>query len=170
MPCNGVPRCYEPVTDEHLQRLTQTTLPVFEHLFDRRPASAGRYKGRLIMLALCQGAALHRINGQHGVKDLDVWGFFRTHPGGPFPVRSRWSRDFGLSSLGYHPDDTGYAGRRVDILGRSIDAPDGEDVLISVRRYLTAKPTKTAWHLAQRPVIALHPTPFFGTQVWPVTP
>lgn len=80
MPSDGVPRCYEPVTDDHLRRLAQLALPVFEGLFDRRPETFGRYRGRLLMLALCQGAAQHRVDGRHGVKDLDVWGLLPTTP------------------------------------------------------------------------------------------
>lgn len=170
MPCDGVSRCCEPITDEHLLRLAQLALPVFEGLFDRRPDTSGRYRGRLLLLALCQGAAQHRVDGHHGVKDLDVWGFFRSHPDGRFPVRWRRTCDFGPSALGYHPDDTGYAGRRVDVLGRSIEVEAGEDEAGAVRRYFAGARTQTAWRLSQRPVIALHPTSLFGLQVWPVRP
>lgn len=170
MPCDSVSRCYEPITDAHLRRLAQLALPVFEGLFDRRPDTSGRYRGRLLLLALCQGAAQHRVDGQHGVKDLDVWGFFRPHPGGRFPVRWRKTCDFGPSTLGRHPDDVGYTGRRIDVLGRSIGVEAGEDEMEAVQRYLSDARTRTAWHLAQRPIIALHPVPLFGLQVWPVDP
>ncbi|MCJ2042532.1 hypothetical protein MKK55_26815 [Methylobacterium sp. J-059] len=168
MPCDGVPRCYEPLTDEHLHHLVTLAVPIFETLFDNRPDGSGRYRGRLLMLALCQGAALHRVNGQHGVKDLDVWGFFHTHPDGEFPPRWHQSCDFGPSSLGFSPHDPGYTGRRVDVLGRSIGVRDEEDALAAVRRYLGSHATETADLLAQRPVIALHPAPLFGVEVWPV--
>jgi hypothetical protein len=41
-------------------------------LFGRNPRGAGRYAGRL----LCQGAALHYLDGRTGVKDFDVWSFY----------------------------------------------------------------------------------------------
>lgn len=170
MPCDGVARCHQPITDAHLHRLADLAMSEFEGLFTRRLNTSGRYRGRLLMLALCQGAALHRVDGQHGVKDIDVWGFFRRHLDGPFPARWRRVRDFGPSTLGYHPDDAGYTGRRIDVLGRSVEVLSGEDALAAVRRYLATTPTRTAWYLAQRPVIALHPAPLFGMQVWPVGP
>lgn len=168
--CDGVARCFEPVTDAHLRRLADLSMSRFEELFINRPYGAGRYQDRVLMLALCQGAAQHRLDGLHGVKDLDVWGFFRPHPGGPFPVRWRGTRDFGPSALGYHPDDAGYAGRRVDVLGRSINIEEHESPVEAIRRYLAGGHPQTAQHLAQRPVIALHPPTMFGMQVWPVGP
>ncbi len=41
-------------------------------LFERNPRGSGRYAGRLLGRALCQGAALHYVNGKNGVKDFDV--------------------------------------------------------------------------------------------------
>lgn len=45
-------------------------------LFARHPHGAGRYAGRLLCRALCQGAALHYLDGKNGVKDFDVWSFY----------------------------------------------------------------------------------------------
>jgi hypothetical protein len=41
-------------------------------LFRRHPNGSGRYAGRLLGRALCQGAALHYLNGENGVKDFDI--------------------------------------------------------------------------------------------------
>jgi hypothetical protein len=41
-------------------------------LFRPNPQSSGRYAGRLLGRALCQGAALHHVNESDGVKDFDV--------------------------------------------------------------------------------------------------
>jgi hypothetical protein len=49
-------------------------------LFARRPQGAGRYAGRLLCRALCQGAALHYLDGKNGVKDFDVWSFYAARP------------------------------------------------------------------------------------------
>ncbi len=34
------------------------------------------YRDRVIAVTLCQGAALHYLNGRNGVKDFDLWTFF----------------------------------------------------------------------------------------------
>ena len=36
---------------------------------------------------LCQGAALHYVNGRNGVKDFDVWSFYAQYNDWPFPAR-----------------------------------------------------------------------------------
>jgi hypothetical protein len=161
-------RSFERITDEDLERLAAVANETFDDLFRRRPDGAGVYRDRLLLLALCQGAALHFVDGQNGVKDLDVMGFFRTHPDRPFPSRGRWPRDFGPSKFGRHPDDAGFQGRRVDILGRSIDADEGEDGVAAVRRYLTQKPTGTAGHLATKAVIGVYPPDIRGKVIWPI--
>ena len=66
-------------------------------LFARRPGRCGRYAGRLLCRALCQGAALHYLDGRNGVKDFDVWSFYAALADGPFPYRWRGTADFGPS-------------------------------------------------------------------------
>jgi hypothetical protein len=56
-------------------------------LFRKNPDGSGRYAGRLLGRALCQGAALHYLNGHNGVKDFDVWSFYAQYDDWPFPVR-----------------------------------------------------------------------------------
>jgi hypothetical protein len=34
-----------------------------------------------------QGAALHYVNGQNGIKDFDVWSFYAQYDDWPFPPR-----------------------------------------------------------------------------------
>jgi hypothetical protein len=158
----------ERITTADLQRLATLALDYFDDLFKRRPHVSGRFRGRLLMLALCQGAALHSVDGLHGVKDFDVWGFFRALPDASFPYRgAHGRRDFGSSRFGRHPDTDRYEGRRVDILGRSIDVRQGEDAVEAVRRWLANGPRRSsAWYLAQRPVIAIYPEPMLGQRIW----
>ncbi len=58
----------------------------------RAPRGAGRYAGRLVCRALCQGAALHYLDGTNGVKDFDVWSFYAERGDGPFPYGWRGQR------------------------------------------------------------------------------
>ena len=59
-----------------LRRLAALAADAEAELFRRNPDDSGRYAGRLLGRALCQGAALHYVNGRNGVKDFDVWSFY----------------------------------------------------------------------------------------------
>ena len=48
-----------------------------------RQQYASRYAGRLRLICLCQGAARHYVEHDHGVWDFDLWGFFQEVPGHP---------------------------------------------------------------------------------------
>jgi hypothetical protein len=118
-------RSFERLRREDLARLRDVAQEALAERISSTPVG-GLYADRLLLLALCQGAAQHYLDGAHGVKDLDVWAFFRSGPEKPFPWRARWTADFGPSHLGRSPADAGFAGRRVDILGRSIALRPGE--------------------------------------------
>ena len=135
-------------------------------LFARNPHGAGRYAGRLLCRALCQGAALHYLDGRNGVKDFDVWSFYAAL-GDPFPYRWRGTADFGPSKFGRWPGDPPqYAGRRVDFLGRSLPAPLGADPAAVVREYLSAASAASAKALARKAVILITPEHLVGECVW----
>ena len=107
-----------------LHHLAQIAADAEEDLFARHPEGSGRYAGRLLCRALCQGAALHYVDHKNGVKDFDVWSFYAACAGGPFPARWRGTADFGGTKCGRLPGDpTRYQGRRVDLLGRSLPVP-----------------------------------------------
>jgi hypothetical protein len=182
-------RSYAPLTDEHLTRLAG--LAAADDLKFRR-AHPDWGKG-FMAACLVQGGARHRVYGDRGIKDLDVYLFYATPPGkhgGQFPwVRGLASRrkDFGESELGrqlytaedrvnpriapFLPEWDNYTGRRVDLISRGI-APHEEGPRAAVRAWLErgARSTRSpggkassAWHLARVPVVCLHPD--FG-EVW----
>ena len=134
-----------------LLRLAELAAQAEAGLFARHPDGAGRYTGRLLCRALCQGAALHYLDGKNGVKDFDVWSFYAALGDGPFPYRWRGTADFGPSRFGRYPGDPpSYAGRRVDL-----------------RDYLSAARTASAKALAAKAVILLTPEQAVGRCVWP---
>jgi hypothetical protein len=114
-----VPRSLREITIADLQRLATIARADREDLFHRNPAFGRLYADRLICVALCQGAALHYIDRQNGVKDFDEWTFFRAHPDRPFPYRRNVPRDFGDPRFGTSPNKPNFIGRRVDLIGRS---------------------------------------------------
>lgn len=91
------------VTD--LLRLAALAAEAEAALFERNPHGSGRNAGRLLGRVLCQGAALHYLDGENGVKGFDVWSFYAQHDDWPFPARWRGTRDFGPSKFGRYPGD-----------------------------------------------------------------
>ena len=153
-----------------LLRLAALAADAEAELFRRNPQGSGRYAGRLLCRALCQGAALHYVDGSNGVKDFDVWSFYARYDDWPFPARWRGTRDFGPSKFGRYPGDPPrYSGRRVDLLGRSLPAEPGADPADVLRRYLAARRTDSAKALAAKAVVLIHPENRAGEIVWPVS-
>jgi hypothetical protein len=156
------------LTDEHLNRLYEITRADREDLFARRPHLAV-YRERVLLATLCQGAAQHFLDGTTGIKDLDVYTFYATHPDVGFPYRRRVCADFGESALGRHLNDTDYRGRRVDLLGRTLNVDVDADPISAVRGYLRAGRTKTAQELGKKAVVVIDPGPTFGGVIWPAS-
>ncbi len=166
---NGGKRSLERIDWDDLIRLAELADSAEAALFARKPGGAGRYAGRLLCRALCQGAAIHYIDGRNGVKDFDVWSFYAERSDGPFPYRWRGTADYGPSKFGRLPDDPpSFRGRRVDLLGRSLDVPLGADPVTTLRDYLSAARTDSARALAEKAVVLIYPGQLAGTVVWPV--
>lgn len=150
-----------------LVRLAALTAEAEARLFARHPEGAGRYAGRLVCRALCQGAALHYLDGTTGVKDFDVWSFYAERANRPFPYRWRGTADYGSSKFGrYSGDLPSFTGRRVDMLGRSLKVPPDADPATVLRSYLATARTKSARKLAAKAVVLIHPEQFVGMVVW----
>ena len=152
-------RAYEPLIREHLDRLAEIGRRDREGLFYRRP-HLGVFWDRIIAVALCQGGALHYVNGRNGVKDLDVWTLYAGHPDVNYPHRRRGEAEFGPSEL------SGWSGR-VDLLGRSLPYPIGHDPAVAWRDYLGKPRTTSARFLAQKAVVMIDPAELRGEVVWP---
>src|SRR3546814_11132111 len=97
-------RSYEPLTKADLKRLGEIASDDRADLFRRKPETAHLYGDRLFAVALCQGGALHYLDGKNGIKDLDVWSFFKPNPKRQFPYRRRAELDFGNPKFGQSAD------------------------------------------------------------------
>lgn len=160
-------RSYEPLIEPDLKRLGQIAASDRADLFRRKPETGRLYGDRLFAVALCQGGALHYLNGTNGIKDLDVWSFFKPNPERQFPYRRRAQLDFGDPKFGQSKDAPQFIGRRVDHIGRAIPAADYSDPVAVLRRYLHAGATESARRLADKAVILIEPAHLFGAVVWP---
>jgi len=161
-------RSYEPLTNKDLRRLAEIAEADRIDFFRRNSDTARLYSQRLFAVALCQGAALHYLDGKNGVKDFDVWSFYRAADGRPFPYRRRGVADFGDPKFGTSDDSPEYVGRRVDLIGRSIKAKDFSDPIVVLRNYFAQGKTETARLLARKSAILIEPPALLGTVVWPV--
>jgi hypothetical protein len=162
----GVGRTYERITLEDLKRLAGIARLDREDLFARKPRYRVLEEG-LVCVALCQGAALHFVDGENGVKDFDVWTFYAARPNHPaFPWRRRTARDFGDPRFGRSPDKPGFVGRHVDLLGRSIEVGAETDPAAILRGYLSEGRTSSARALARKAAVLLEPSERLGTVVW----
>ena len=161
-------RAYEPIELEDLAYLAGISRRDREDLFARKPRYRVLGEG-LVCVALCQGAALHFVDGENGVKDFDVWTFYaarQDHP--PFPWRRRAARVFGDPGFGPVPDRPGFLGRRVDLLGRSIEVGPQTDPAEILHGYLSEGRTASARALARKAIVLLEPSDLLGTVVWPL--
>jgi len=163
-------RSYELLTKADLKRLGEIAATDRADLFKRKPDTGRLYSDRLFAVALCQGGALHYLDGKNGVKDLDVWSFFKPNKERQFPYRRRGQLDFGDPKFGQSEDAPSFIGRRVDHIGRAIPDTDYSDPVAVLRRYLHAGATESACRLAEKAVILIEPAHLFGTVVWPESP
>lgn len=160
-------RSYELLAPRDLIRLAGLALEDQRCFFKRNPDIAAVYSDRLLCIALCQGSGLHYVDQRNGIKDLDVWSFYRRSPKRSFPERRpRVVRDFGDSRFGRSQDRLDFVGRRVDIFVKAVDALESTPALEAIRQYLASARTRTARLLAEKGVVALHPTHLRGTILW----
>lgn len=126
------------------------------------------YGKRLICICLCQGAALHLVDGRNGVKDFDVWRFFAAlspPPRRPGIYRRHTHVDFGPSRIGRRTDAfaarrwPSFSGRNVDIRSAALPVAPGSEPVSAIREWLTLARTRTARHLARKAVVVLSPPP-----------
>lgn len=159
-------RSLEVIELDDLRRLATLAQADLDGLFHRIPKLGAIYRDRLLALTLCQGAAEHYLRPGRGVNDFDVWAFFRADPSCKFPYRRRGEIDFGPSRFGHSPDEAGYQGRRVDVIGRDISATGRESAAEAIRRYLKTNKNKSPRLLAERPVIQIYPDSSVGQTIW----
>lgn len=120
---------------------------------------------RPLAVALCQGAAMHYVDGTNGVKDFDVWFFYpfkRKH----LPYRAIWTWDYTNPRFGRHPSMPDFQGRRVDVLVRSINCPKGGNPIKIICEHLESGQTASAKALRKKAVVMLYPRRFLGRVIW----
>jgi hypothetical protein len=161
-------RSYKKIRSSDLKRLAEIAQADRMNFFARYPRWAARYSNRLLCVALCQGAALHFIDNSNGIKDFDVWSFFREKPRQPIRRRRVVCRDLGLSTFGKSPDRPEFIGRKVDLLFKSIACLPDAGPASALQQYLAEGRTRTARCLAQKAVVLIEPADLLGFIAWPL--
>jgi hypothetical protein len=165
---NDPARSYERMTNDDFRRLGRIASADREEFFSRKEHYAP-LADYILAVALCQGAALHYVNGTNGIKDIDVWTFYAEHPTITYPPRRPIiPRDFGDPKFGKTRDYEHFVGRKVDCLGRSLSVQRGSEPVGALRGYLANPRTDTAGKLAEKGVVLIEPAGLLGTVVWPV--
>lgn len=161
-------RSFERITRKDLERLVDIATADLDTFFTANPGWAAQYRRRLLAFALCQGAALHLLYGKAGIQDFDVYAFFARHPARAWYAKRRKQVDFGNPKFGTSPANPHFVGRRVDLLGRSLDVSVGIDPADAIRDWLLkGRKGESAAFLAQKAVILLWPAGRLGEVVWP---
>jgi hypothetical protein len=158
-------RSYRSISIADLRSLAVIAKRDREAFFGTHPEWKHLYAGRVLCVALCQGAAKHYINGTNGINDFDVYTFYRAHPSKTWYAKRLKSYDFGSPKFGRSVDRPDYRGRRVDCLGRSIKVLPRESAADALHRYLQEGRTETAKLLGAKAVVLLEPS--CGQVVWP---
>lgn len=160
-------RSYEPIIKADLKRMAEIAAADRADLFKRRSETGRLYADRLFAVALCQGGALHYLNGKNGIKDLDVWSFFKPNAERQYPYRRRAQLDFGDAKFGTTEDTPQFVGRRIDHIGRAVPDTDYSDPVAVLRRYLRAGVTESARRLSEKAMVLIEPAHSLGVIVWP---
>jgi hypothetical protein len=117
-----------------------------------------------ILVAFCQGAAMHYYDKKNGVKDFDIW-FFYPFNKKDLPYRARWECDFENKKFGQHPEMQKYKGRKIDVMVRSIKTRKRNPVEVMIE-YLKEGKTETAKCLSKKAVVVLEPEEYFSKVIW----
>ena len=162
-------RSFEIIDRDDLCRLAAVAQARLAAAFEKNPHKRTAYAASLLAMCLCQGAADHFVDpaAGGGVHDFDVWAFYRRPPSGAARLWNRkpFAADFGPSKFGRSPlDATRYAGRRVDVLWRDIEA--GDDPLVSVKAYFETPRTASARALRRKAVVLIWPGERVGEILW----
>jgi hypothetical protein len=159
-------RSFLRIRPRDLDRLAELAANDRASFFAAHPAWAQSYADRYIGSALCQGAALHFMDGKVGVQDFDVYSFFHANPKRQWYAKRSKHVDFGDPRFGQSLDQPDFVGRRVDLFSRGISHHAGESAAACIRRWIEEGTTYSAQCLAKKAVVLLDPSENRGEVVW----
>jgi hypothetical protein len=160
-------RTYEKLTKEDLKEIEQYAKEELKRFLNEVGNPNGKYRvyeNKLIAICLCQGAAQHFVDEKTGIKDIDVWFFFKEDKKVKLPNRKNMrklvSKKF--TNIGNKSIDFLKKAIKQDIINKS-ENEKPEDILKS---YLQNGNTSTSKYLAQKSVVGLFPPEILGKIIW----
>ncbi len=156
----------KPVTSNELRSLAKLAVAEEKAFFVRNKDLAEPYRQRLILVALCQGAALQYLGCGYGVKDFDVHFFYAQNPNKPRLSRTVKTVKHEYECVASFPEVP------IDFIRTIVPGAqphlEPEAAIQTVREFLRSKPTSNASYLSQKAVIGLYPNEMFEEQIWPI--
>jgi hypothetical protein len=150
-----------PVGRPELQRLRVLAQAEEIRFFTDNQHLVAPYRGRLVAIALCQGAALQYLGRGYGVNDFDVHFFYLQNPRKPRLTRARKR---------IVADVVSFDNIAIDFLRTVVPvrmkAPKRTGVMELLRTFLEHAPTANAKHLATKAVVGLFPAEIYGKTIW----
>lgn len=153
------------VTDlNQLLRLAQNERKLF---FKHNPKYKPYYKS-LLAIVLCQGAAKHFVDGKTGIKDFDIWFFYKPRNSNyPLWRLGRYGHvvDSGIEKFGKNKKHPEFVGRKVDMMIRELP----EELIREcrgnprdcIKTYLEKPMTQSARKLSEKAAVGLFPKQIF---------
>jgi len=150
-----------PVGRPELRRLSVLAKSEEIRFFTDNQHLVAPYRGRLVAIALCQGAALQYLGRGYGVNDFDVHFFYMQNPRKPRLTRARKR---------IVADVVSFENITVDFLRTVVPVrmkvPMGMGVMKLLRTFLEQAPTANAKHLATKAVVGMFPPEIYGKTIW----
>ena len=105
-------------------------------------------------------------NKKNGIKDLDVYTFYRANPEKPFYSKRIKSYRFGDDQFGRPRANKAFLNKRVDCLMRAIQCEESMPVREVLLEYLQGAKTVGAKKLAEKAIVLIEPQ--LGEIIWPL--
>jgi hypothetical protein len=128
--------------------------------FQRNPHLVRLYRGRLLAVALCQGAALQYLGCSYGINDFDVHYFYAQHPAKPRLSRAVKRIRATVGTFDNVPVDF------IRTVVPAIKTAGRRSAAERINAFLRDRPTSNARHLAGKAVVGLLPNHLFGRVLW----
>jgi hypothetical protein len=152
----------KPVSKRELRDLSFLANEEESAFFERNKHLIKPYRSRLVLAALCQGAALHYIGQGYGIKDFDIHYFYRQNPKKPKLSRTVYNI---TANVG------GFSAASVDfirtVIPHRVCQKINQGRIGLIRCFLSLAPTDNAKKLSQKAVVAIWPDDIFGAIIWP---
>ena len=155
---NAPGRSYWRLTKGDLKELKDLAYKEHREFFKRNPHLKASFHNSLIGICLCQCAASHYLNSAIGIKDFDIWHFYRENKNSRFPYRAHKSIEKGYKKRGI-----GFLKRAIPQHICRLSPSEPSRIILN---YLCQEDNRTKKELLKKAIIGLWPSDIFGHILW----